>query len=82
MRSALPGSATVPSRRQPPCGLIYGLLSDQRGWCYEVWALDAIEVHYRNDRGREQMIRIGTNDADGLDDALTEVTIGARSGHR
>ncbi len=63
-------------------GAIYGLLSDRRGWCYEVWGLDAIEVHYRDDLGREQIIRIGTDDADGLDAALTEVTNGAPSSHR
>ena len=51
-------------------GLIYGLFSDRGGWCYEVWGLDAVEVRYRNDRGRERMIRIGTDDADGLDAAI------------
>lgn len=38
--------------------------------CYEVWGLEAIGVRYVDDPGTERMIRIGTDDADGLDAAL------------
>jgi hypothetical protein len=52
-------------------GAIYGVLSERAGSCYAVWGLEAIEFRYVDDRGKEKMIRIGTNVADGLDSALT-----------
>ena len=42
------------------------------GMLYSVWGLDTIEIHYRDTRkGKDRMFRIGTDDPEGLDAALT-----------
>ncbi len=43
------------------------------GWLYAVWGLDAVEVCYDDPRrGRRRKFRIGTDDAEGLNSALTD----------
>lgn len=43
------------------------------GMLFSVWGLDTIEIRYRNARkGKDRMFRVGTNDPEGLDAALTE----------
>ena len=48
------------------------------GMLYSVWGLDTIEIRYRDTRkGRDRLFRVGTNDPDGLDAAITA----ARANH-
>ena len=43
------------------------------GMLYSVWGLDTVEIRYRDARkGKDRMFRVGTNDPEGLDAALTE----------
>ncbi len=47
------------------------------GMLYSVWGLDTVEIHYRDARkGRDRMFRIGTNDPEGLDAAITAARAG------
>lgn len=42
------------------------------GMLYSVWGLDTVEIEYRDARkGRDRMFRVGTDDPQGLDDAIT-----------
>jgi hypothetical protein len=42
------------------------------GMLYSVWGLDTIEIRYRDaKKGKDRMFRIGTDDTEGLDAALT-----------
>lgn len=57
-------------------GVLYGRYSSRRGWAYEVRGLDALEVVYCDTSGREQMLRVGTDDATGLYQALVDAGFG------
>ncbi|MEM7339952.1 MAG: hypothetical protein AAF467_14955 [Actinomycetota bacterium] len=48
------------------------------GWMYNVWGLDAVEVHYTDHHGAEQIFRIGTDDPEGLNAALAAATSSPR----
>lgn len=50
--------------------LIRSKAAGLRGWGYEVWGLDAVEVVYTDDGGAKKMIRIGTDDAAGFEAAI------------
>ncbi|MEM9202324.1 MAG: hypothetical protein AAGC53_11710 [Actinomycetota bacterium] len=57
----------------------WGIRRIPGGWMYSVWGLDAVEILYRDPKkGRDVLFRVGTNDAEGLADAITA----ARSNHR
>ena len=48
----------------------FGIRLVPGGWMYNVWGLDAIEIRY-HDGGRARVFRIGTDDPQGLDAAIT-----------
>lgn len=49
------------------------------GMLYSLWGLDAVEIHYRDKKkGKTRMFRVGTNDVDGLDRAITEARAAGR----
>ncbi len=48
----------------------FGIRLVPGGWMYNVWGLDAVEVRYQ-DGARERTFRIGTDDPEGLDAAIT-----------
>lgn len=49
-----------------------GIRAIPGGMLYAVWGLDAVEIHYRDKKkNRDRMFRIGTDDAEGLAEAIT-----------
>lgn len=49
-----------------------GIRAIPGGMLYAVWGLDAVEIRYRDKKkNRDRMFRIGTDDAEGLDAAIT-----------
>lgn len=40
-------------------------------WAFSVWGLDAVRIEWRDESGRHKRFHFGTNDAAGLDAALT-----------
>lgn len=50
----------------------WGIRKVPGGWLYNVWGLDAVEIHYRDaKKGEDRMLRAGTNDPEGFADAIT-----------
>ena len=57
----------------------WGVRKFSGGTLYSVWGLDSVEIRYQDPKKRKQrVLRIGTDDPDGLADAITAARAAAR----